>query len=79
MSRRSIYTFRSTEMMDKFMNTMMEEWDLDRTSVIKLALYRLSLFMKDRHADKMDLFELVAELERGKPADFPGFGDFGEG
>lgn len=78
MSTRRAYTFRSTEMMDEYMETIMQNWEIDRTSVIKLALYRLCTFMEDAEVRKMDRFELVAALEAEKPADFPPFGVFGD-
>lgn len=78
MNPRRIYTFRCTEMMDKYMTHIMESRNLDRTSVIKLALYRLCVFMEREEVKQMDLFELVAALEADKGADFPPFGVFGD-
>lgn len=71
-------TFRSTETMDKYLEMIMEERDLDRTSVIKLALYKLCCYMEKEDVKKMDLFELVADLEAEKPDGFPPFGVFAD-
>lgn len=78
MSTRRAYTFRSTEMMDAYMESIMEHWDIDRTSVIKLALYRLCIFIEDAEIRGMDRHALVAALEAEKPDDFPPFGVFGD-
>lgn len=78
MSQRRAYTFRSTELMDDVMEDIMKQWEIDRTSVIKLALYKLATYMADDKVRGMSRHELVAALEARKPADFPPFGAFAD-
>lgn len=78
MSQRRAYTFRSTELMDDVMQDIMNKWEIDRTSVIKLALYKLATFTAADEVRRMSRHELVAALEAEKPDDFPPFGAFGD-
>lgn len=75
---RKAYTFRSTRTMDSYMNEIMNGWDLDRTSVIKLALYLFAIHAHHSRRRKLDLWEIVHELEELAPADFPAYADFAD-
>lgn len=81
MAKRSSYTFKSTPLMDRFMDDIMEQRNLDRTSVIKLALYLFAYYSKREDVSKMTLRQLVASLEdKGRNCSFcyGSFGDFGD-
>lgn len=64
--------------MAKEAERIMEERDLDRTSVIKLALYYFSIYMQKEKTQSLDLFELVDDIESMAPPDYPRFAEFGE-
>lgn len=70
------HTFRSTEMMDTCMTNMMHDWEIDRTSVIKLALYLFSIHMEHSKVNRRDHNGLVHELEQLAPPDFPNYASF---
>ena len=76
MSKRLAYTFRCPEPMRKSMEQIMVERNLDRTSVIKLALYSFCKMMKRRDVKKMNLHQVVQMLEEEKSGKFMSFEDF---
>lgn len=81
MAKRSTYSFKSTPLMDRFMQDIMEQRNLDRTSVIKLALYLFAYYSKREDVSKMNLRQLVENLEdKGRDCAFcyGNFGDFGD-
>lgn len=81
MAKRSIYSFKSTPLMDRFMEDIMEQRNLDRTSVIKLALYLFAYYSKREDVSKMNLRQLVDSLnDKGRDCSFcyGSFGDFGD-
>ncbi len=45
MEKRTVVTFRCTREMDRLIRRLMQERNLDRTSVMKLALYMLGGYM----------------------------------
>jgi hypothetical protein len=75
---RHAYTFRSTKLMDACMLQVMEKWEIDRTSVIKLALYLLSIYMKKCDVPAQNLNALVRDIELKAPSDFPDYGTFAD-
>ncbi len=76
MSKRPAYTFRCPEPMRKSIEQIMSERNLDRTSVIKLALYHFCKTMKRRDMKKKDLYQIVQMMETNEPATFMSFEDF---
>ena len=75
---RHAYTFRSTTMMEQYMNELMLDWEIDRTSVIKLSLYLLSIHMKQCTIAHQDLYGLIHELELLAPPGFPNYASFAD-
>lgn len=78
MASRKVCTFRYTAEMQRIMNELMNELKLDRTSIIKLALYYFTAHMSQEVNKSVSLRELVAELERNAPLHFPSFAEFGD-
>lgn len=76
MSQKRAYSFRCPETMAKYMEYHMEERDIDRTSFLKLSAYALSCLMARKDVQKMNLFELVKEVEKSAPDGFPDFSTF---
>lgn len=76
MSKRPAYTFRCPKPMQKEIEQIMVERDLDRTSVIKLALYHFCRTMKRRDIRRKDLEQVVKMMEESEPRNFPSFSDF---
>ena len=56
----------------------MNELKLDRTSVIKLALYYFTAYMSQEEHKSVGLRELVEMLEQNAPLHFPSFAEFGD-
>ncbi|MBQ6941052.1 MAG: hypothetical protein IJN23_00640 [Akkermansia sp.] len=75
---RHAYTFRSTKMMDQCMSQVMSDWEIDRTSVIKLSLYLLSIHMKQCKIAHQDLYGLIRDIELLAPPDFPDYASFAD-
>ncbi len=75
---RKAYTFRSTNMMDWYMNEIMKDWRIDRTSVIKLSLYLFAIHSRKRGSNQQDLWSIVRELEQMAPPDFPDYATFAD-
>lgn len=76
MSKRLAYTFRCPEPMRQTIEQIMLERNLDRTSVIKLALYYFCKTMKRRDVMKKDLYQIVQMLEQSDPEHFMSFEEF---
>ena len=76
MEKRTVVTFRSTRDMDRLITRLMMERNLDRTSIMKLALYMLGGHMSRAAVRKMDIREVVEELETRVPRGFPKFAAF---
>lgn len=64
--------------MQRVMNEVMNELKLDRTSVIKLALYYFTAYMSQEEHKSVGLRELVEMLEQNAPLHFPSFAEFGD-
>lgn len=60
------------------MEKLMNEWDIDRTSVIKLSLYLLSIHMQQSKIAHQDLYGLIREIEDMAPPDFPDYASFAD-
>lgn len=60
------------------MTDLMELRNLDRSSVIKLALYLLFSYMQREEVQMMDLYTLVRSLEKQAPDGFPDFATFAD-
>lgn len=75
---RRAYTFRSTLVMEQCMDELMQDWEIDRTSVIKLSLYLLSIHMKQSQLAHRDLYGLIRELELLAPPGFPDYASFAD-
>ncbi len=78
MASRIICTFRFTKEMQRLINEIMNERQLDRTSVVKLALYQFSAFMSREESKSLTLGQLVETLEHQAPEGFPDFACFGD-
>lgn len=76
MSKRLAYTFRCPEPMRKSLEQIMVERNLDRTSVIKLALYHFCKTMRQREVKKKDLYQVVQMMETEEPEKFMSFEEF---
>lgn len=76
MEKRTVVTFRCTREMDRLITRLMMERNLDRTSIMKLALYMLGGHMSRAAVRKMDIREVVEELETRVPRGFPKFAAF---
>lgn len=75
---RHAYTFRSTKMMEECMSQVMRDWEIDRTSVIKLSLYLLSIHMKQCKIAHQDLYGLIRDIELLAPPGFPDYASFAD-
>lgn len=75
---RKAYTFRSTEMMEHCMARLMQAWEIDRTSVIKLSLYLFCMHMEKSKIEPQDLYGLIREIELMAPPGFPDYGTFAD-
>ncbi len=62
--------------MEASLSRLMQERGLNRTSVIRLALYALDCFSRRRDVRGLTLHELVAELERLAPEQGMSFAQF---
>lgn len=60
------------------MMKLMNDWNLDRTSVIKLSLYLFCIHAHHSQIPHQDLHRLVRELERLAPPGFPDYGSFAD-
>ena len=62
--------------MDRLITKLMQERNLDRTSVMKLALYMLSSHMSQPDVKKKSIHQVLAEIESQAPERFPDFATF---
>ncbi|MBR5194634.1 MAG: hypothetical protein IKW48_00675 [Akkermansia sp.] len=56
----------------------MNNWEIDRTSVIKLALYLFAIHMQQSKIERMDHRGLIREIEHMAPPDFPDYASFAD-
>ncbi len=64
--------------MEQCMSEVMDDWAIDRTSVIKLSLYLLAIHMKQSKIAHQDLFGLIRDIELQAPPDFPDYASFAD-
>lgn len=57
---------------------IMNERNIDKSSIIKLALYLLDGYMQQDEIKKLNIFQLVDSIEKVGPQDRLDFGDFCE-
>lgn len=76
MSKRRAYTFRCPEPMRQALEQVMIDRNLDRTSVIKLALYSFCKMMNRNDVKQMSLYQIVEMMEQGEPSPFMSFEEF---
>lgn len=69
-------TFRCTDTMQNFLRGIVKERNIDRTSVLKLAVYLFAIYMQRSDVKKQNLFELVAGMESLAPRNFKRFASF---
>lgn len=58
-----VICFRATELMCSTIDRIMDERLIDRTTVIKLALYHFDSYMRRGDVQKKNLFDIVQDLE----------------
>ncbi|MGN0869046.1 MAG: hypothetical protein ACI4O9_05940 [Akkermansia sp.] len=78
MSTRRAITFRCPETIMQAVENIMLDRDIDRTSVMKLALYLLTATLKRPDINEKDLWQLVRWLEAQAPEGMPTFAAFCE-
>lgn len=71
-----VYAFRPTREMERLVTKTMEERGLDRTSVIKLALYMFTSYASRHEVRCIPLDDLVARIESRAPYRFPNYATF---
>lgn len=49
--------------MQNMINRIMDERSIDRTTVIKLALYHFDSYMRQLHVQSKNLYDIVSDLE----------------
>lgn len=78
MKSQKIYTFRCPEGISEQMTRLMVVRNLDRSSIIKLALYMLFSYMQREDVQMMDLYTLVRSVEKLATPEFPDFATFAD-
>lgn len=63
MSHPKIICFRASDTICTAINRIMDERCIDRTTVIKLALYHFDSYMRRVEVRRKDLFDIVRDLE----------------
>ncbi len=71
-----IYSFRCSRGMDECLSRLMQERGLNRSSVIRLALYALDCLLRRQEVAALPLAELVVQLEALAPEARVSFADF---
>ncbi len=71
-----VICFRATGMMCNSIERIMNERMIDRTTVIKLALYHFDTYMRHEETRKKDLYQIVDDLERDASPDQCRFAHF---
>ena len=64
-----VICFRATGMMCDSIERIMNERMIDRTTVIKLALYHFDTYMRREETKRKDLYEIVDDLEKDATRD----------
>lgn len=76
MSKSRTITCRVSEYVCEQIQRIMDERNIDRSTVIKLALYVLDSYMSRRDVQQMDLFAIIADLEKSASSTQPKFAQF---
>lgn len=76
MAGAKIISFRATEPVCAVIERIMDERMIDRTTVMKLALYHFDSYMRRGDVQDKDLFDIVKDLENAAPAEQACFADF---
>lgn len=76
MSEARIITFRATKMMSAAIKRIMDERNIDQTSVIKLALYHIDTHMRKEETRQRNMAEVVMEMERAAAPEQKSFARF---
>ena len=63
MARAQIICFRATKSIHEMINRIMDERMIDRTTVIKMALYHFDSYMRDSNKKNKTLYDIVSDLE----------------
>lgn len=71
-----VICFRATEPMCAVIDRIMDERMIDRTTVMKLALYHFDSYMRRDDVQGKDLFDIVKDLEKAAPRNQGRFADF---
>ncbi len=71
-------SFKCSNSVTNSLNRLMVERAIDRTSVIKLALYLFDGYMQRSDVQRLNLFELVRHIEQEGPENRLSYGDFSE-
>ncbi len=71
-----IYSFRCSQGMEECLSRLMRERGLNRTSVIRLALYALDCFSRRLDVQQLTLSAFVQQLEQLAPEPSRSFEDF---
>lgn len=79
MSKRHAYTFRCPEPMQKALDEMMLNLNLDRTSVIKLAMYSFYTTLQHPEMKGKSPLDLVEIIEKKRQSEVMNFNDFIQG
>ncbi len=76
MAQPYIYSFRCSRGMEESLSRLMHELGLNRTSVIRLALYALDCISRRQEVQQLPLSELVEQLGAMAPERHLSFCDF---
>ena len=71
-----IISFRATQPMCAAIERVMDSRGIDQTSVIKLSLYALDVYLNRSATTEKDLFDIVRELEDEAAPHLPSFALF---
>ena len=75
--KKEMITFRASEETCSTIAKIMDEWNMDRTTVIVLALYTLHIHLSQKKYK--NLHEIVETLQSLAPAELAEFGRFSWG
>lgn len=76
MSQPKIICFRATEPVRTAIDRIMDERLIDRTTIIKLALYQFDTYMRRPEVKQKNLFDIVRDLEKAAAPDQVSFAEF---
>lgn len=76
MANAQIICFRATESIFEMINRIMDERMIDRTTIIKMALYHFDTYMRQQDVKEKDLYDIVQDLEYAAAPDQMCFEEF---